>query len=97
MYRRPSKPITPTEGWNGDVYNYTGRDKKQYEARINNTTGSWEYRPKGVTVANWEAIPKGYTTTGGFKFDDNSRLSRQFSSPSAEFGDKKLEEVKKQS
>ena len=97
MYRRPSRPITPTEGWKGDIYNYTGRDKKQYEARINNTTGSWEYRPKGVTIAKWKVIPKGYTTTGGFKFDDNLRLSTYFPSANTEFVDKKLEEVKKQS
>lgn len=63
------------EGWQGNEYHYTGRDKINYIARTN-SLGNWEYRAANGP-STWQAMPKGYQTTGGFKFDNNSAWNRR--------------------
>lgn len=63
------------EGWQGNEYHYTGRDKINYIARTN-SLGQWEYRAmNGPTT--WQAMPKEYQTTGGFKFDNSLAWNRK--------------------
>lgn len=63
------------EGWQGNEYHYTGRDKINYIARTN-SLGNWEYRATNGP-STWQTMPKGYQTTGGFKFDNNSAWNRR--------------------
>lgn len=91
MYKSPASPITSSEGWQGNEYHYIGRDKNKYVARIN-SLGQWEYR-QANGPSFWKAIPKGYTTTGGFKFDNNSRWDHQVY-PSNEFTTRVVNNVK---
>ena len=91
MYKSPASPITSSEGWQGNEYHYIGRDKNKYVARIN-SLGQWEYR-QANGPSFWKAMPKGYTTTGGFKFDNNSRWDHQVS-PSNEFTTRVVNNVK---
>ena len=63
------------EGWQGNEYHYTGRDKINYIARTN-SLGNWEYRAANGP-STWKAMPKGYQTVGGFKFDNNSAWNRR--------------------
>lgn len=70
------KHLNPTnEGWQGNEYHYTGRDKINYTARTN-SLGQWEYKAANGP-STWKIMPKGYQTIGGFKFDNNLAWNRR--------------------
>lgn len=88
MYKNPASSITPSEGWQGSQYYYTGRDGIKYTAR-KGTTG-WEYKPvTGPTV--WKPMPNNYRTTGGFEFN------RFTESPAKQWAQQKINESQQMS